>query len=254
MIESLVKDFRPISLQDMDSVSLMDRTDTKFMFHIDRLPEILEALKGEYHILEIESKRNFAYRSLYYDTDKLTFYNKHHAGFADRYKVRYREYVETGDVFFEIKHRSNKGRTQKKRIHLDELALSLDETTQNFLSEKTNGIDLNIKPQLWINFHRITLVNTVQPERVTLDTNLSFELDGKITGFDNLVIAESKVDRTTRSAFVKCMKNLHIRKGSVSKYCLGIIHMFPEVKSNRFKTKIHNLNKVINEHATPFDE
>lgn len=246
----MVKDFIPISLKDMDSVSLMDRTDTKFMFHIDRLPEILGSLKSEYKILEIEGKRNFAYRSLYYDTEKLTFYNKHHAGFADRYKVRYREYVETGDVFFEIKHRSNKGRTQKRRIHLDELVMSLDEKTQNFLSEKTNGIDLNLKPRLWINFHRITLVNTVQAERVTLDTNLCFELDGKVTGFDNLVIAESKVDRTNRSAFVQCMKNMHIRKGSVSKYCLGIINMFPEVKSNRFKSKIHNLNKVINEHSS----
>lgn len=250
MVAVLVNEFKPISLKDMDSVSLMDRTDTKFMFHIHRLPEILEALKNEYQILEIDGKRNFAYRSLYYDTDKLTFYNKHHAGFADRYKVRYREYVETGDVFFEIKHRSNKGRTQKKRIHLDELALSLDETTQNFLSEKTHGIELNIKPQLWINFNRITLVNTQQPERVTLDTHLSFEINGKVTGFENLVIAESKVDRATPSAFVRCMKNMHIRKGSVSKYCLGIIHMFPEVKSNRFKTKIHKLNKVINEHAT----
>lgn len=253
MVEALVKDFKPISLKDMDSVSLMDRTDTKFMFNIDRLPDILASLKDEYYVLEIEGKRNFAYRSLYYDTDNLAFYNKHHSGYADRYKVRYREYVETGDVFFEIKHRSNKGRTQKRRIHLDELALSLNETTQNFLSEK-NGIELDIKPQLWINFHRITLVNTLQPERVTLDTNLYFEFDGKKLGFENLVIAESKVDKTTRSAFVKCMKNLHIRKGSVSKYCLGIINMFPEVKSNRFKTKIHKLNKVINEHSSSDSE
>lgn len=247
MVEELVLHFKPISLPEMDTVSLMDRTDTKFMFHIDRLPEILESLKDKYSVLEIENKRNFAYRSLYYDTDKLGFYKKHHAGYADRYKVRYREYVETGDVFFEIKHRSNKGRTQKKRIHQDELSVELNLDAQKFLEEKTTGIDLNLKPQIWINFHRITLVNTAQPERVTLDTSLYFEFEDKRIGFDNLVIAESKVDKTTRSEFVKCMKSLHIRKGSVSKYCLGVIKMFPEEKSNRFKTKIHKLNKVLNE-------
>lgn len=41
----------------MDSVKLMDRTDTKFTFHISQLIEILELVKNDYRVLEIEEKR-----------------------------------------------------------------------------------------------------------------------------------------------------------------------------------------------------
>ena len=43
--------FMPISLAEMDGVKLMDRTDTKFIFNIAHLSEILEEATNYYKIL-----------------------------------------------------------------------------------------------------------------------------------------------------------------------------------------------------------
>ena len=41
-IHNILNNYKPISLEEMDSVKLMDRTDTKFTFHINHLTQDLE--------------------------------------------------------------------------------------------------------------------------------------------------------------------------------------------------------------------
>ena len=41
------------------------------------------------------------------------------------------------------------------------------------------------------------------------------------------------------------MKQHHIREGSISKYCLGIILLYPHLKKNRFKPFLLKLKKII---------
>ena len=69
-------------------------------------------------ILQIDGKRKHDYKSLYFDTEDRKFYNDHHNQRVNRYKVRYREYVDSGLVFLEIKCKNNKGKTIKKRLML----------------------------------------------------------------------------------------------------------------------------------------
>ena len=61
MIDSIEKillnSFEPITLKEMDGVKLMDRTDTKFTFHVSELPRILTSVNESYKVLEIENKR-----------------------------------------------------------------------------------------------------------------------------------------------------------------------------------------------------
>ena len=45
--------FKSISLEDLESVSLLRRYDSKFTFHSVNLPILLEKLKDKYQILEI---------------------------------------------------------------------------------------------------------------------------------------------------------------------------------------------------------
>ena len=112
-ISSILLKFEPISLEEMDSVKLMERTDTKYVFPISELAEILEGMITQYRLLEINNVRIQRYESLYYDTKDFLLYRKHLIGKPDRYKIRFRRYIDSdGLTFFEIKHKNNRGTTQ----------------------------------------------------------------------------------------------------------------------------------------------
>ena len=65
-IKKVITMFEPISLADMDSVSLMNRNDYKYSFHIKKLPEILNQLSEYYRLLEIDGIRGANYKSIYF--------------------------------------------------------------------------------------------------------------------------------------------------------------------------------------------
>ncbi len=75
---NIINQFLPISLAEMDRVKLMNRVDTKFAFRISLLEELLDELKAEYKILEINTIRIQKYESLYCDDEKFSFFQDHH--------------------------------------------------------------------------------------------------------------------------------------------------------------------------------
>jgi hypothetical protein len=104
----------------------------------------------------------------------------------------------------------------------------------------------HLEAKLWVNYSRITLVNKHSPERVTIDINLNFKNGDQDKTIDNLVIAEVKQDKAHISAFIKLMKKYHIRQGSISKYCYGVISLFGSIKHNNFKPNLILLKKILN--------
>ena len=113
--KDLIKDFEPITLDEMDGVKLMSRTDTKFAFSSSKLPQLLSSMLPFYRILNINNKLIHDYKSLYYDTSENKFYLDHHNNRDTRKKIRLREYVDSGLVFLEIKTKNNKRKTIKKK-------------------------------------------------------------------------------------------------------------------------------------------
>src|ERR1035437_6971374 len=103
--------FDPITLAEMDSVKLLDRMDTKFIFNFNQFPEILKNLGQYYKILDVNGVKQNRYETLYFDTPDYKLYMDHHNGRTNRYKVRYRKYVDSDLVFFEVKYKNCKGRT-----------------------------------------------------------------------------------------------------------------------------------------------
>ena len=41
------------------------------------------------------------------------------------------------------------------------------------------------------------------------------------------------------------MKQLHIREGSISKYCMAMAYTEPSIKTNRFKAKLLSIKKIL---------
>lgn len=243
-INNILNSFETITLAEMDSVKLMDRTDTKFVFNSSELSTILNQLQPHYKILEINGNKVSKYESLYFDTPKFDLYHKHQTGKLNRYKVRYRKYVESNLNYFEVKFKNNKGRTIKTRVKQDQIDGVIQHKAQELLNEKTIYTSGDLEPKIWVNYSRITLVNKNSPERVTIDINLHFIKDGQVKNINNLIIAEVKQDKASSSPFMKIMKILHIRQGSISKYCFGIITFFEKIKHNNFKPKLIPIKKI----------
>lgn len=241
----ILNSFQPISLEQMDNVKLMDRTDTKYVFHNRLLPEILQALQHDYKVLDINGNRVSRYESLYYDTPDFELYHKHQRGKLNRYKIRFRKYVESNLHFFEVKFKNKKGRTIKTRVKQPKIENTIHTKAQDLLTTQTPFEAHTLEPKLWVNYSRITLVNNNSPERVTIDVNLQFATENQLKEIANIVIAEVKQDKASSSAFINLMKEKHIREGSISKYCYGVIHLFNHIKHNNFKPAIHLLKKKL---------
>ena len=94
--------FEPISLAGTDNVKLLDRIDTKFTFRMEKLPLLLEEMKDDYRILEINGSRISRYETRYFDTEDFRLYLQHHNGKLNRYKIRFRKYVDSNITYFEI--------------------------------------------------------------------------------------------------------------------------------------------------------
>jgi hypothetical protein len=252
-IKNEVTTFESISLNEMDEVKLLNRTDTKFVFNASLLPSILSAIKNDYKILEINNTRIAEYKTLYYDTKDLKLFKLHQNGRTHRYKIRFRNYVDSLLTFLEVKKKNNKGRTIKTRIKTEEIENNLSDKSLQFLKKELGITALTeLKSTLSNNFHRLTLVNKTSPERVTIDIGVSFAYREKQIFIDELIIAEVKKDKLNAvSSFINAMRINHIVPQGISKYCLGTILLKPQVKHNTFKEQIRIIEKIIKHELLP---
>lgn len=241
---SLYTSFESITLSEMDDVKLMSRTDTKFTFSIKHLPKILSRMGEYYRVLEIDGERVHHYKSLYYDTEDRKFYLDHHNQRVNRNKIRFREYVGSKLTFLEIKLKNNKGKTIKKRTKVKSIPEVLTDKQQNYIT-KTIGFPLELSPKQWINFSRITFVHKTQKERMTMDINLTFKNQKESGDLKNIIIAEVKQERMSRSSdFMRIVKEMSILPMRLSKYCISTLSLNPNLKGNRFKEKLLFINKL----------
>ncbi|PKR81058.1 transporter [Brumimicrobium salinarum] len=242
----LLSHFQSISLPALIDAQLMNRVDTKFVFRVEDLPELLIELQDKYHVLVVNQQRIANYENIYFDTPSKTFYLDHHNGKDHRYKVRYRKYGNSDNTFFEVKERCQ-NRTIKRRIQVDKFQHNLGVKATTFLIEKFPELP-HLDPQLLNTYQRITLVNEELMERFTLDLNISFQFEGKSVYFENIVIAELKQAYVNRNSFAyQYMKKQQLRPSKLSKYCLGTLFTFDQpIKYNNFKYSFNKLKALNN--------
>jgi hypothetical protein len=244
-INSILESFETIQLKEMEGFELMNRTDTKFTFKSDLLPFILKEIEPYYNCFRIESKKKSDYQNLYYDTESLDLYKQHHNGKLNRYKIRHRTYVDSNLGYLEIKFKSNKGRTHKKRMVQKTPSAIFENGAYKFLAEELPFDPRLLKPTVQVNYSRITLINKKSAERLTIDLNIQFINGNRVVNLDNLVIAEVKQEKTKGSYFLSVMKNLNIRQSPISKYCFALAFTRKEVKKNNFKEKLLALRTIL---------
>jgi VTC domain-containing protein len=249
-IENIINNFNSVSLEEIDSVKLQKRVDTKFVFNRQKLPAILKEISQFYKVLEINGEKYQTYETDYYDTEVKKSYTDHHNGKLNRYKIRIRKYLNTKDEFFEIKYKNNKKVTIKKRFQIEGPVKDKMEIVTKGLENRKDIENKDVQLTLSNSFDRITLVNQIDKERITIDLNLSFNTLESSKSVDRIVICEIKTNRSSSKSYLsKVFKSHKIYPIRISKYVLGSMLLYPDIKKNRFKEKLLILKKTENEHV-----
>ena len=242
----ILNQFTAVGLADIGKANFMNRVDTKFPLRSEVLwNNILPEITNDYHIVQINGLRYLEYRTVYFDTPQNLFYTWHHNGKLDRYKVRKRMYVDTGVAYLEVKHKTNKGKTKKKRI---ETQSSLDVILPEeyaFLEQHIPCNPIDLSPVIENHFHRITLVKKDLTERCTIDCELGFQDDNCGHETDHFAIVELKHEAgAPHSPLHKTLYKYGVHQSGFSKYCMGrVLNGQNNLKTNLFRVKIRMLQK-----------
>ena len=247
-LHALVARMKPITLEEMKSVRLMKRTDTKFVTNTQTLEQLLVLTAERYAAQHNNGKCIAGYRTVYWDTPVThEMFRQHHCAHFPRTKVRARTYLDSGHSFLEVKKKDNHGKTRKKRIEIPSIeAVINDHYGEEFLTERTGYTFNNIIPTMENAFHRITLVNDAKTERLTIDFGIRFlnHETGETGEIDNIVIIELKRDGRVHSPILSLLRQLRIKPSGFSKYCIGSAITNSDLKINRFKKRLHRYEKI----------
>jgi hypothetical protein len=249
-LHTLINSGSSITLEEMDSVRLMSRFDTKYIFSSSKLPVLIKMLCENYRILEISAERSFQYDTVYLDTSEYLFYNQHVTGKLSRHKVRYRTYESTGDTFLEVKKKTNKYKTVKWRLKKNFDAVALDNEALEFIQSFILQDNLDLYPVMRNRFTRITMVGINTNERITIDFNMDFTaMKGENIKLPYLTVLELKsASYTCHSPFRSVVLQSGIHPVGFSKYCIGNAMLLDVPKKNILKQRLIFLKKIENEY------
>jgi len=240
--------FDAIRLSEMDDVALLCRSDTKYILGEEQLSQVLAGLTGHYQILEIDGRWLHRYRTLYFDTSDLALYLQHHSGWRNRYKVRQRAYADSGLTFLEVKQKTNGHTTVKSRMQIPALCSQIAPDAKAFLRTTYPYPVEALEPKLLNTFQRLTLVSMHSVERVTVDVGLCFLWNDAHVSLAGIAVAEVKQDGfSADSQFVRQMRASGVGATGISKYCIGVSMLYPEVKHNSFEPQLRQIARLVHE-------
>jgi len=234
---AIVDSLPSVSLEELnDTAELLTRVDRKYVVTPDVLADALAEYAEDLKALEIDGRRTGNYRSVYYDTPELTSYLAAARKRPRRFKVRTREYVDSGVAAVEVKLRSARGDTVKHREWLDadtargsDLA-SVIAYASTFAS--VTDVAEQLRPTLTTTYQRATLMG--QGGRITIDAGVGAEgASGAACHYGELLIVETKSPAGAGS-FDKALWSRGVRPARISKYATSLAALETALPSNRW--------------------
>lgn len=250
-------EFSPITLSDLTAqAELMRRYDTKYLLHINQLPELYTALSSTMSVLEHQETRCTPYTTTYFDTTDLRSYHDHLKGRRKRFKVRTRHYESPHDGFLEIKIKKPRGQTQKVRWPYDITVIDdilgpnemllINETLRDALYSETHETYGHV---LRTTFNRTTLFDPNSLERITIDTALQATVCGSAIRHPE----KMSVDLGQHCAVIEIkspvkLGNTHrtfaqlgIRPAKISKCCASLSALRPDLVGSPWRAALREL-------------
>lgn len=214
--------------------SLQTRCDRKYLVPAHEFTRIAAELDGELEALDIDGCRTFDYESQYFDTPGLLTYHEHRLDRSDRFKVRTRSYLDSGETMFEVKLEAPGGGTAKHRAaHAFADRRRLTSGARAHLALVLGGAARSVPRELVasavVAYRRSTFVLRDRSERITCDRRLvASDAAGTVTGLDDHVLVEVKSDGGDSLAD-RTLRRLGLVPVSISKYCVSLALLHPEL-------------------------
>jgi hypothetical protein len=229
----------PIGLDELMALAeLQTRVDRKYFVPAAAFRELVAGLGGALRVLDMDGRRSFGYESVYFDTPDLTTYRAHVQRRRQRFKARTRTYTDSGLCMFEVKLTGARGETVKERVpHPEEYRAELTDGARAHLEATLHkahhrAIPLDLRPSLVTTYRRTTFVTRTGDARLTCDVGLTcLDLHNEVHDTGTHVLVESK-SAGQASAPDQILRELGVHPASVSKYCVGIAALHPELPSN----------------------
>lgn len=238
-LDNAVANRNTISLDDVvENAALQTRVDKKFLLTPEQFTALTARLGDEFLVMQIDGLRTFRYRSTYFDTPDFEQYVAHRQGRRRKYKVRSRTYVDTDLCMFEVKTKGRRGTTVKHRreqsmADADVLTPENHDFVAEVLAQEYGQAVPKLQPVLHNAYRRATFVNPRDGERVTCDVELHFANEtARVYGPDMIIVETKSADG--RGVSDQALAELGIRPVSMSKYCLGIASLNPELPANKW--------------------
>lgn len=224
---------------------LLRRIDTKFLVSEAALPGLLGRLHGEYAVLCAGSARIAGYRTLYFDTPELRCFHDHRRGRRPRQKVRIRHYPDRRVSFLEVKTKRSESLTDKRRIARPYGDHRLGPGDRRFLAEACELPLEELRPMVWTNFGRISLVGLHTVERVTIDVGLTVVNENGSESLDGVAIMEVKQSPfCAHTPVMSALREEGQRPASASKYCIGVALTQDGVRLNRLLPTLRAVERL----------
>ncbi len=235
----------PISLEHLnDGAARLRRVDRKYLVAPADVTSMIDALDGRLRVLEIADSRQFEYRSLYFDDD-MSCYHDALRGHRRRFKVRQRMYVHSGERHLEVKLRTTRGETAKVRIPMSApFGSLLDDAEQAFVQQHIGDLGQahRLRPSVFTDYSRITLLDVDTLSRVTIDQELrGGRFDGAQRSLSDVLIVETKSARAA-SAADHALWQRGRRPQRWSKFAVACALSDPTLPANRW-------NRVLRTHC-----
>jgi hypothetical protein len=236
---------RPISLDDLvESADLQVRMDRKYFVPAATFRTLIDELGPEFKVLEIDGQRTFDYESVYFDTPELLTYRAHLQGRRRRFKVRTRTYLNSGLCMFEVKTEGARENTVKDRIEHPltrrgtltlEAYTFLSQTLREVLGQQ---VPEGLRPVVINLYRRTTFASPSAGARLTCDVSVSCHNSrASVSDKGTHVLVESKSANGASKADL-ILRRLGVRPASISKYCIGVAALYPEVPCNPWQSAL----------------
>ncbi|MFN8194432.1 MAG: polyphosphate polymerase domain-containing protein [Nocardioidaceae bacterium] len=246
-LSSVLSALPPVGLPELDEqAALLTRVDRKYVVPAADLPLLCAGLSAR--VLEIDGRRRFGYASTYFDTPDLASFRGAAHKRRRRFKVRTREYIDTGTAWVEVKTRGPRGSTVKQRLPLDRTpeAGPLDAAACDFVGSallRGGVVDIDpgeLLPVLDTAFERSTLLLPASssgsaPTRATLDAGLRWAApDGQHLATGPVLVVETKAAPGSPGELDRRLWELGHRPARISKFCVGLALARPALPANRW--------------------
>lgn len=240
-----------------ETAELLTRVDRKYVVPPEALERLLAGREEHLRALEIDGARCSLYRSVYYDTPELASYLAAARKRPRRFKVRTREYLDTGTSAVEVKLRSPRGGTVKHRAWLDASVGASSEglgggsKLPEVIAYASSFAEVNpfaaqLRPCLTTTYERTTLL--VPAGRVTIDAAVSAEdARGETFTYGDALIVETKT-LGGASPLDRDLWAMGLRPQRLSKYATSLAALHPDLPSNRWHRTL--TRHAHNNHAT----